>query len=246
MFYEYFHNSDVTILFIHGLGVNHTVWKNEIKYFKKKYSVLTVDLLNHGKSPVKKNLRFKNFSKSIHDLILKLRIKKLIIVGHSMGGVIALDYYKKYPKNIKSLIIADSTYKAKNSFRWLLPLAGLFGWIVSIFEPNVPYINYSKLKNVRDVEILYKSDLAIDNHYSDSLSKDLLNIDFSKSLSRIKVPTLIVKAKKDQFFKMSIAKEMVLKIKDAHLKVIPGTHTSLIKNYRQFNKVVDEFLEEIL
>ena len=65
-------NKDSPIVLVHGVGLNHKIWKPQINFFKE-YNTLTYDLLGHGKTPLKKTkVTFNDFSRQLLNLINEL------------------------------------------------------------------------------------------------------------------------------------------------------------------------------
>ena len=80
------------IVFIHGVGLTNEIWEPQLNFFKN-HNVLTYDLLGHGKTPLeKKQLNFIDFTKQLISLIKELEIKKIHLVGFSLGSLIARDF----------------------------------------------------------------------------------------------------------------------------------------------------------
>ena len=93
------------IVFIHGVGLNKDIWKNQIAFFKN-YTTLTYDLLGHGKTPLKKSkVDFNDFSKQLLSLIDELELKKIHLIGFSLGALIARKFASNYGDRLNSLII---------------------------------------------------------------------------------------------------------------------------------------------
>ena len=118
IYYEYLNkNSKKDILvFVHGLGVNWTVWKYQIEHFKAlNYPVLYLDLRGHGKSEALKetsNYQLENFAKDINDILVKEKInKKIVLIGYSLGGMISLVFYRLFKDKVKKLVLLTTTYK---------------------------------------------------------------------------------------------------------------------------------------
>jgi len=99
------------IVFIHGVGLNHEIWKPQV-YFFKDYTTLTYDLLGHGKTPLNKTkVNFNDFYKQLVGLIDELEFKKIHLVGFSLGALIAREFASKHSERLCSLIIHGSIYK---------------------------------------------------------------------------------------------------------------------------------------
>jgi len=99
------------IVFIHGVGLNHEIWKPQVDFFKD-YTTLTYDLLGHGKTPLNKaKVNFNDFYKQLLNLIDELEFKKIHLVGFSLGALIAREFASKHSERLCSLIIHGSIYK---------------------------------------------------------------------------------------------------------------------------------------
>tara|TARA_Y100000590_G_scaffold245541_1_gene275899 strand:+ start:177 stop:968 length:792 start_codon:yes stop_codon:yes gene_type:complete len=99
------------IVFIHGVGLNQSIWKPQIDFFKN-YTTLTYDLLGHGTTPLNKSkIDFNDFSSQLLSLINELEFTKIHLVGFSLGALIARDFASKHSDKLCSLIIHGSIYK---------------------------------------------------------------------------------------------------------------------------------------
>ena len=92
------------LFLIHGIGAAEDAWRFILPKLSESFTVITYDLRGHGKSSISN----KNFN--LDDLVLDLerireetKIKKAHFIGHSLGGMIAPAYAKKFPDNIISL-----------------------------------------------------------------------------------------------------------------------------------------------
>ena len=103
--------SHIPNVFIHGVGLDNTMWLPQKKYFHDK-NVIFYDLLNHGKSKKGfKELKFDNFTDQLIQLVDFLKIKKFNLIGFSIGALIAQHFTSEYYEKINKLIIIASVYK---------------------------------------------------------------------------------------------------------------------------------------
>lgn len=92
------------VLFLHAAFVNHKMFQPQIKYFENKYNILAVDIIGHGKSTdTKKGDCLEKMSAWIFDIMNAEKIKKIHIVGISLGAVLAQDFANRYPEAVNSL-----------------------------------------------------------------------------------------------------------------------------------------------
>jgi pimeloyl-ACP methyl ester carboxylesterase len=102
---------DTTLLFVHGWSINKGYWEEQIKNFKQKYRVVTIDLPGFGASGKNRDnwsWSVENYGSDISAVIKKLNLKNIIIVGHSMSGAIALEAALQNPDNIIALVGVDN------------------------------------------------------------------------------------------------------------------------------------------
>ena len=103
-------NSTPTI-FIHGVGLDNTMWYPQKEYFHNK-SVIFYDLLNHGQSNGDyKDLSFEIYSNQLLNLINELQIEKINIVGFSIGALVAQHFTEKFYEKVNKLVLIGSVYK---------------------------------------------------------------------------------------------------------------------------------------
>jgi len=103
------------LFLIHGIGAAEDAWRFVVPKLSKHFTVITYDLRGHGKSPV----THKNFN--LNDLIMDLeRIRELSkfdkghFVGHSLGGMIAPMYAKKFPEKTLSISLLSTVAGRSN------------------------------------------------------------------------------------------------------------------------------------
>ena len=109
-FYILDKKTDVPIVFIHGVGLNHKIWEPQINVFENTF--LSYDILGHGNTPLdKENLSFDDFSNQLINLIDELNIRRIHLVGFSIGSLIARNFASKYSDRLESLILLCSIFR---------------------------------------------------------------------------------------------------------------------------------------
>ena len=100
------------LLILHGLFGSSDNWGTLGKKFSKNNSVYLIDLRNHGRSPHSNEMTYSDMANDLLELIKDESIISPTILGHSMGGKVALMFAKNYPEYLEKLIIADIGLKA--------------------------------------------------------------------------------------------------------------------------------------
>ena len=110
-YYSYINNKTDPIVFIHGVGLDQNMWAPQINYFKN-HSIITYDLLGHGKTPFdKEEIKMKDYVDQLLFLIEFLNVDKFHLVGFSIGSLIALNFAANFQKKLNSLTLIATTYK---------------------------------------------------------------------------------------------------------------------------------------
>ncbi len=107
-----------TVVLVHGFLENKTMWNKIVPELLKRNRVITIDLLGHGKSDCIGYLHsMELFAETIEAVLKHLRIRKCILIGHSLGGYVALAFAEKNPQKIKGLCLMNSTSNADDNER---------------------------------------------------------------------------------------------------------------------------------
>lgn len=208
--YEYvFNNSDKTLVFLHGWGQNIQMMLPIAKPFAKSNNILIIDLPGHGRSEEPKTVwSLEDYADMVNALIKELKLKNIILIGHSFGGKISIIYASKY--KIDKLVLLSSPYKVhitKQSFK--LKVLKFF----------------AKLPGLRKLADFFKQRMG-SNDYKNASSATMRNIlvkhvntDTTENLKKIDVPTIIIWGTNDTTVDISEAYEIESLIKDS--AVIP-------------------------
>lgn len=101
-----------TIIFIHGSGLDHTVWALPARYFAHRdKSVLAVDLPGHGRSEGAPLASIEAMADWIVKLMDELDLSRASLVGHSMGALAALDCAGRYPDRVRAVALLGAAPK---------------------------------------------------------------------------------------------------------------------------------------
>lgn len=97
----------IPLIIIHGLFGSADNWRSMAKYFSRFYRVVSVDLRNHGRSPHSDEQNFTIMAGDIHQLCEDLRLDQVNILGHSLGGKVAMKFAAMYPDMVAKLVVVD-------------------------------------------------------------------------------------------------------------------------------------------
>lgn len=101
-----------TVVLIHGFAENAGIWEVQTAQLKNHYRVIIPDLPGTAVSPLTTPLTIESMAEYVYAILLAEDIKDAVVIGHSMGGYIALALAEKYPALLKGLGLFHSTAKA--------------------------------------------------------------------------------------------------------------------------------------
>jgi pimeloyl-ACP methyl ester carboxylesterase len=98
------------IVLLHGFLENQLMWQEIATTLTQKYRVVTLDLLGHGATAALGYIHTMEENAAMLTFLLQeLQLKKVVVLGHSMGGYVALAFAEANPKKVKALILLNST-----------------------------------------------------------------------------------------------------------------------------------------
>ena len=102
-------SGDPPLVFIHGWCCDHSFWAPQVQAFSANHRVVSVDLRGHGKSDKPdQDYAIDGFANDVMWLCRELDIERPVIIGHSMGGVIALNIARRQPAMARALVFVDA------------------------------------------------------------------------------------------------------------------------------------------
>ena len=226
-----------TLCLLHGFLENQSMWRSMIPDLEKQYRVLAVDLPGHGASSLLKNSnRMLDMAYALDEVFTALKISRVKLVGHSMGGYVALAYAKTFPEKVDGILLLNSTPYADSDARRELREHGVdmaqrnYRALVSMsvtnlfskelranLEEEIEAVKQEALKTSAEAYIACQKSMAMRTDYSDFLKK----ADFKKLILLGREDTLINYEQLYADYKDS----------DVKIDVLPGGHMLHIENF---------------
>lgn len=246
------------IIFLHGIALTATIWQDYYRYFSKNYRVYSLDFLGHGCSTKKRDLSMDDLIKQVKIFIEEKNIDKPIIVGHSLGGLIAAVYTAMHPEKVDRLIsISSVDYDSfiNDIFNKIVALNLQFiddsylncftiPFIAGLLEEKV----FNKPPSCRDY---IQVNFAMYHYRIKGMMKSMLSLmknykikNFSSSqYKNINCPALIIHGNRDRLISCENAKHLRDNIPKAEVSIInEGSHMVILENREEVIKLLEEFI----
>jgi pimeloyl-ACP methyl ester carboxylesterase len=248
------------IVFVHGLSSYLPVWTNQLAHFVHTRRVIALDLpgygfSNAGSTPPETAYTLSYYAEVVAGLLQSLGVHSCTLVGHSMGGQIALVFALRYPYKVSKLVLA-----APAGFEKYSPAERK---IATQQFKNFPVMSINGIRAVNramgrtassfaEESILFRSPTLQYNHVLARSINGMLNEPVYDYLPEVRQPTLALFGEDDALIPnrllhkqttRQVAEQAVAHMPNARLVMLPHTgHFLQYENPAAFNAAVDAFL----
>ena len=234
-----------TIVFLHGSGLSHIVWSLAEQFFSSKnYNVLSIDLPGHGNSDGPCLDSVEKIADWMEKVFDKLKLKNLILVGHSQGCLEILEYSSRYKERLKKLVFVGGSNKmpvhpdlielAQSGHSDAVKLMMKWG-----YEGSKKFIGGNPVEKIiqspRDISEILAVDLNACNNYSNG----------SEAAKVIDLPSMLIFGELDKMVNLEAGKKFSNLIKNSTTHVIKGCgHMIMIEKAFEMREKILEFLNK--
>lgn len=230
------------IVLLHGLLGGLSNFERVVdKLAEDGYRVVVPTLPLFDFSLLKTNV--KNLTEHVHSLISHLNLKQVVLVGNSLGGHIALMYQKKYPEDVKALVLTGSSGLYENAMGDSYPKRGDYEYIQNKAEE----VFYNpKIATKELVDEVY--DIVNDRSKVIrilSIAKSAIRHNMAKDVVNIDLPTCLIWGKNDIVTPPEVANQFNELIKNSELNWIDKCgHAAMMERPDEFNKVLEAWMKK--
>ena len=241
------------IVLLHGFPLDSRVWNAQRSELSRNNRVITPDLRGFGKSLSADSFTMESIADDVHALLKELGALPVILGGLSMGGYAALAYAKKYPTDLKGLLLIDTRAEADtpegregrqkmiDAVRAKGSPAAAEGMMPKMLAPETP----AKMPEVaRELRTIMESQppRTIENALVALRDRS----DYCKDLPSIAVPTLILVGEYDAITPPAMAETLNKNIPNSKLVVITNAgHMTPMEQPEQVNRAVRDFVAKL-
>ncbi len=248
----------VPILLIHGWGGSGRYWQPSIDRLKQRYSLVVPDLPGVGRSmPVVQARSIFDQVQALEQLLEWLDLRRVRIVGHSMGAAIAILLAGQRPELVERLVLAgislfrDDTERAQFStfaevaslvMRMRTPLFAELPILTRLFAQRFFYSVPNNDELLRDGFLDY---LNMDYDTAVACMRSSTDARINEAAACLQMPTLLLVARNDQIMPVANVPDTVSTIPDCELRWIERSgHLPMVEHADEFAQLVDDFLSK--
>lgn len=216
---------DRCVVLLHGYLESLLVWEEFIPLLYKKVRVVTLDLPGHGISVVQGDTHTMEFlADTVAAGVRALGITRCTVVGHSMGGYVALALCERHPELLDGLVLlsstpyADSPEKAENRRREIALVQAGRKELLSRVAPAAGFAEENRARMADEIEDLTEQVFVTEDEGIVALLNGMITRkDRSEVLRTTKVPVLFILGRKDNYIPVETAEKMVAEHPEARV-----------------------------
>jgi len=223
------------MIFVHGAGLNEKIWVNQIQDFPDAlYPTLVRD--------VKKEPSVHNFTRNLKSYINTCSPDTVVLVGHSLGAGVALDYALTYPDEVDGLVLISSSPK----FQVPEQLLDLILTDVTQFIDTVVTMGFhqSADENAKGIFKSVMQEMPPEVvHYDYTCAN---TFDIQDKIGSISTPSVVIAGEHDQMIPLQFAEMLADQLKNSQLAVIPQAgHMVILSQPALVTKEIKAFLDHL-
>ncbi|HEX6033431.1 MAG TPA: alpha/beta hydrolase [Anaerolineales bacterium] len=212
------------LVLLHGYPLDHHLWNQVVPLLEDTFDVILPDLRGFGNSTMI-NLPYSmdDYASDIASLLDQLNIQKAAIVGHSMGGYVALAFARLYPERVSGLglvssqVLADAPERKEGRYKSAADVeANGIGSVVETMTPK--FTSDDKLQAYARASMERQQPAA----YIGALKAMAERADSTPLLSSFRFPVVVVHGDADSLIPIDRAREVKAALPQAYLVEIPG------------------------
>ena len=251
--YKYIQNvsgnkADRTLVFINSLGTDFRIWDDVVEAVKTYGDILLFDNRGHGLSDVVENTSSLNdLADDVLELMDHLSIGKVVLIGLSVGGMIAQILASRIPQKVEKLIFCDTMYKIGTEQVWNDRIAAVKEKGIGAISEGVMQRWFSvKFRQEQTVKVsAYKNMLEQTPVKGYVKASELIrDADLEEIAAQIKIPSLCIVGAEDGSTLPEHVKQLADVIEGARYEVIENSgHIPCVDNPEALSKLIIDFIQ---
>lgn len=247
-------SGDNSVVLLHGYLESLAIWEDFAKILSKTFRVITLDLPGHGISEVKAKTHTMRFlADTVADVMRQLGIERYAVVGHSMGGYVALELLANYSNHLSALVLfhstpnADSQEKKENRKREIALIESGKKELLAKTFPSKGFAAENRKRFQDDIEaVSLQISITEDEGIVAILNGMMERNDMNEIMRNATLPELMIFGRKDEYITPEIAQTVIENHPQAEVEWLENSgHNGFIEEERRSAEIIQFFLTDI-
>ena len=230
------------IVFVHGAGGSHLILGNQVRALGAITRTIALDLPGHNKSGTRGRDTIEDYRDVVAAFLAALGCERAVIVGHSMGGAIALTFALSHPEHVAGIGLVGTGAR-------LRVLPAILDGILHDFENTARKITEYSFAPRADTELMKNSEIQLrlcDPKVTHGDYSACNNFDVMDRLAEIRMPAVIICGKQDRLTPPKYSEFLASKNPLARVVLINGAgHNVMMEKPEEVNRALAEFARGI-
>jgi 3-oxoadipate enol-lactonase len=242
------------ILFLHAFPLNQHMWEPQKRVLAERYRVITMDLRGHGDTDAPLwRYTMEQFADDVKGLLDHLKLSEPVLCGLSMGGYVALAFYRRHGDRVRGLVLADTragvdTVDAKAG-RYAMAQKAYREGLGTVEDAMLPRLLSKEALTTRPALVAQVREMIRGTSVSGIAGALMAMTDREDAIPLLRAivcPTLVIVGELDQPTPPAEARIMAELIPGARLVILPDAgHLANLEQPETFNQALLEFLDDV-
>jgi pimeloyl-ACP methyl ester carboxylesterase len=241
------------IMLIHGFAEDSSVWKLQAEALSSNYKIILPNIFGAGQSEALEgdSVAISDYAKGLKQIVEIEKLENVVMIGHSMGGYIALSYYHMYPKDLKGLglihstVFADDFQKIKSRNKSIQFLKNNDSEI--FLKTITPDLFYNEERHNDTIKELFLVSFKLHSNvliqYYEAIKK---REDFSNLIRQSTIPLLIIAGIHDKAVPLNKSLEQSYLANETHFYLLrESAHMGQLEQPESVNKILSVFFKHV-
>jgi pimeloyl-ACP methyl ester carboxylesterase len=242
---------DRAVVLLHGYLENLDVWEAVTRFLQPSVRVIALDLPGHGISQVRGEVHTMDFlAEVVHEALIQVGVAKYTVVGHSMGGYVALALAARYPETLDGLVLFTSTPNADSPEKLLhreREIAIVEAGRKELLAKTLPAKGFSPANRTRmadEVEDYAELVILTEDEGITALLRGMMERpDMNDAMRALTIPQLFVFGRQDEYIPVEVAAEVATRHPQAAVRWLEVSgHNGHIEQPRELTEAILEFI----
>lgn len=249
-------NAASRLVFLHGLGGTQSTWQMVLPQMAERFRVCALDLPGHGQSdkpaPDQTDYGLSSLASAVQQTMEALRLAPAVLIGHSLGGAVALTLALEHPEQVRAVVLTDSLGLGHEINSELLdhieaqPSQAEARNLLELFFHDKRHVLESGVDDLYRQQQSPGAHEAVRAIAAGTMNRGGQTTDLPERLGSVSTPVLILWGAEDQVIPARHATSASEKLSDVQVKLLAGAgHVPQIEQAEQFTRALDDFLRAL-
>lgn len=237
------------LILLHGLFGSGDNWGIIAKHFAQHYQVISVDLRNHGRSPHHASQTYADMAEDLVQLCDTLNLDSIHLLGHSLGGKVAMQFATQFPNRMGKLIIVDMAMRAYADAHTQLIDAMLTVDLASMqTRSDVDHALSSTIEETMVRQFLLMNLVKSDGRLAWRINLGALKANYPAlqqavcASARYDKPSLFIRGERSDYVRNNDIEQIKTHFTKAQFASMPTAHWVHAEQHQAFSEIVAQFL----